>query len=119
MIPDAFASRYPQLAATLMAVKSQEPIIALSATMVDAAADRELPAACNDEARSVGLVSGVFGGHPQPDQEFMRFCMAVYRQLKASEASRIFVGRIWAGAAQAWDSENRIVFLSLLVRDPD
>jgi hypothetical protein len=119
MIPDAFASKYPQLAATLMAVKSQEPIIALSATMVDAAADHELPAACNDEAQSVGLVSGIFGGQPQPDQEFMRFSMAVYRQLKASEASRIFVGRIWAGAAQAWDSENRIVFLSLLVRDPD
>lgn len=118
MIPDDFASRYPQLAAILIAVKSQEPITGLSTTMVDAAADRELPAACNDEAQFAGLVSGIFGGQPHPDQEFMRFGMAVYRQLKRSEASRIFVGRIWAGATHAWDSESRIVFLSLLVRDP-
>jgi hypothetical protein len=115
MIPDAFTSTYPQLGAMLTAIKDQD---AGSGVPGETGEALELSAVCSDEGDFVELLSGIFGGPPRPDEEFMRFSMSAYHRLRASDLSRTFLGRIWADAAQGWGSQDRARFLTLLVRDP-
>jgi hypothetical protein len=118
MIPDAFASKYPHIAAMLMAIKSKEPITDSASSTVETAVADELSAVCRDEKAFVELLSGLFGGPPRPDEEFLRVSLTAYRRFHASEASRMFMGRIWADAVCAWSSKDRAIFLSALLRDP-
>src|ERR1035437_5643734 len=118
MIPDAFASKYPNLASMLMAIRSQEPANSCAVGTVGSTEIGELSALINDEEPLVGLLDAVFDGQPQPDDEFMRFSVTGFVRLGASEEARIFIGRLWADAIQGWDSAGRRDFLRLLLRDP-
>jgi hypothetical protein len=118
MIPDAFASKYPNLASILMAIRSQEPANSCAVGTVGSTEIGELSALINDEEPLVGLLDAVFDGQPQPDDEFMRFSVTGFVRLGASEEARIFIGRLWADAIQGWDSAGRRDFLRLLLRDP-
>jgi hypothetical protein len=100
-----------------MAVKTAHPVAGSNAdSAVDEVAS-ELSLACRETESFLEPLSGIFGGEPQPNDELIRFGLNAYRRLGFSEASRIFLGRLWADAARAWDGQGRMAFLSLLLRD--
>lgn len=110
---DAFASKYPTLWATLMAVRSEQPA-ATAGSRADVTA--ELSLACQETCSFLDLLRDTFG-EPQPTDAFVRLSLNLYHRLGSSEESRRFLGRLWAEAAARWDIKGRAVFLSLLLRD--
>jgi hypothetical protein len=116
MIPEWFPSRYPHLAAALTAMKSMGPNPPSTST-ADTAAAHEFAEANNAEESFSEVLTGLFDAPPKPNDEFMRFSLAAYRQLGVSENVCLFMGRLWADAVQTWSGPERAQFLLLLVRD--
>lgn len=112
---DVFASKYPQIFATLIGITGAHPMT--ESTAAADGVDAELSLACGEPASFSEVLIGILGAQPQPGDEFVSFGLNAYRRLGFSENARIFVGRIWADAAERWDSQGRAVFLSLLLRD--
>lgn len=110
---DVFASKYPLLWATLMAVKSEQPAPAAASR---AEVDAELSVAC-EEGGSFPELLGDTVGELLPTDALVRLSLNLYHRLGLSEQAREFLGRLWADAAVRWDGEGRTVFLSLLIRD--
>lgn len=119
MIPDKFESEYPSVSAVLHAIRFPYRAVGGAGVGSKSKISEELSPACRDETAIVELIGRLFNGQPQPDGEFLDFSMTACLQLGPSTESRTLIGRIWAYAAETWNSEQRKNFLFLLLRDPD
>ena len=112
-----FASKYPRISAILIGITAEHPTSESAAASSEDPVGAELQVACCETGSFAEVLSEILGGQAQPNAEFVSFGLNAYRRLRFSENGRIFVGRLWADAAERWDSEGRTVFLPLLLRD--
>ena len=116
MIPEWFLSRYPHVAAALLAMKSMGPNTPSSAG-AEAAVACELADANKAGESFSEVLTNLFGAPPTPNNEFVSFGLSAYNHLGVSEHVCLFMGRLWADAVETWSAPDRTQFLLLLVRD--
>src|SRR5690349_17992703 len=85
MIPEWFASTYPHLAAALMAMKLMGPDTPSSSRTAEPLVALELADANKGGATLSGVLTGLFEAPPIPNEEFVRFSLAAYREFGVSE----------------------------------
>lgn len=115
MIPTPFQSKYPSLAAALVAMHSPAEVPREQAAQ--AAIKRELAEALQAAEPLALVANGLFDEAPKPDDEFMRFSLAAYGHLGVSDEVRLFMGRLWADVLGSWKATERAGFLQLMVKD--
>ena len=112
-----FASKYPRVFAILIGLATAHPTTESTAASPGDPVDAELEVACCEAGSFLEALSGILGGQPQPNTEFVSFGLNAYHRFGFSENGRMFVGRLWADAAERWDSKGRVAFLSALLRN--
>ncbi|MGA2715297.1 MAG: hypothetical protein ABSG41_19525 [Bryobacteraceae bacterium] len=118
MIPESFASRYPNLAAALIEMRTTGPDASWSSGMIDPGVAGDLTNSNRDGGSLLEILRGLFQAPIQPNDGFMRFSMAAHQFLGVSNDAHVFMGRLWADAIPMWSSPERAEFLSMLVQDP-
>lgn len=115
MIPSSFQTEHPVLSRALTAMSGSEisqPIQLEGDVSLDLARVLAESQPLHEVADAL-LASAI-----EPERELARLGHSAYRNLGVSDATPIFMGRLWAAAIRTWTTSQRAAFLTATTDDP-